>query len=309
MQSSISSKRNGVNGIFSILNDSSPGRELHVEKVEPDRQPATVRNKDQLKIGTWNVRTLYEEGKFTNVQLEMTRLDIDMLGLCEVRWKGAGKITSNDYTFIYSGGNEHRNGVGLMMKNYLAKVVSGYWPVSERVLVLRIKGNPFDLSIIQVYAPISDCSDEKIDEFYEPYDEKIDESIFIAIPKKIGTTECELHRTISLMSHVTKIILRVILLRARSKIGPEMSEEQYGFMQDKGTRNAIYILRTLAERAIEMQRDIFLCFIDYSKAFDRVKHKELMQMLSELDIDQSLLNKFLLGGGHMTKRDPISGEC
>ena len=87
------------------------------------------------------------------------------------------------------------------------------------------------------------------------------------------------------MSHVTKIILRVILLRARSKIRPEISEEQYRFMQDKGTRNAIYIWRTLAERAIAMQRDIFLCFIDYSIAFDRVKHKELMQMLSELDID------------------------
>ena len=56
-------------------------------------------------------------------------------------------------------------------------------------------------------------------------------------------------------------------------------------MQGKGTRNAIYILRTLAERAIEMQRDIFLCFIDYSKAFDRAKLKELMQTLSKLDID------------------------
>ena len=87
------------------------------------------------------------------------------------------------------------------------------------------------------------------------------------------------------MSHVTKIILRVILLRARSKIRPEISEEQYGLMQDKGTRNAIYILSTLAERAIEIQWDIFLCFIDYPKEFDRVKHKELMQMLSELDID------------------------
>ena len=48
-----------------------------------------------------------------------------------------------------------------------AKLVSGYWPVSERVLVVRIKGNPFDRSIIRVYAPISDCSDEKIDEFHE----------------------------------------------------------------------------------------------------------------------------------------------
>ena len=49
--------------------------------------------------------------------------------------------------------------------------------------------------------------------------------------------------------------------------------------------NAIYILRILAERAIEMQRDVYLCFIDYSKAFDGVKHKELMLILMELDID------------------------
>ena len=56
-------------------------------------------------------------------------------------------------------------------------------------------------------------------------------------------------------------------------------------MQNKGTRNAIYILRTLAERAIEMQKDVYLCFIDYSKAFDRVRHKELIQILMELDID------------------------
>ena len=84
-----------------------------------------------------------------------------------MQWKGARKITTNDYTFIYSGGNEHRNGIGLMMKNDIAKLVSGYWPVSERVLVVRIKGKPFYLSIIQVYAPTSDCSDEKIDEVYE----------------------------------------------------------------------------------------------------------------------------------------------
>ena len=49
-------------------------------------------------------------------------------------------------------------------------------------------------------------------------------------------------------------------------------------MQDKGTRNAIYILRILAERAIEMQEDVYLFFIDYSKAFDRVEHKELMNI-------------------------------
>ena len=55
------------------------------------------------------------------------------------------------------------------------------------------------------------------------------------------------------------------MLRATGKIRLEISEEQYGFMQDKGTRNVIYILRTLEEKAIEMQRDVFLCVIDYSK--------------------------------------------
>ena len=90
------------------------------------------------------------------------------------------------------------------------------------------------------------------------FPDDLSKSIFIAIPKKIGTTECELHRTISLMSHVTKMILRVVMLRARNKIRPEISEEQYGVMQDKGTRNAIFILRIVAERAIEMQMDVYV---------------------------------------------------
>ena len=51
----------------------------------------------------------------------------------------------------------------------------------------------------------------------------------------------------------------------RNKITPEIAEEQCGFVKDKGTRNAIYMLRTLTERAIEIQRDLYLCFIDYTK--------------------------------------------
>ena len=55
MDGSTKSNENGVNG--KIRKDSTLGRELHVQQVDPGRQPATVRNKDQLKIGTWNVRT------------------------------------------------------------------------------------------------------------------------------------------------------------------------------------------------------------------------------------------------------------
>jgi len=72
-------------------------------------------------------------------------------------------------------------------------------------------------------------------------------SIFIALPKKSDTIECEPHRTIGLMSRVTKLILRVLLARARRKIREHIAEEQYGFMPDKGTRNPIFILRILSE--------------------------------------------------------------
>ena len=90
-------------------------------------------------------------------------------------------------------------------------------------------------------------------------------SIFIALPKKPGATDCELHRTISLMSHVTKLLLRIIMMRVRNKINPEIAEEQCGFVEGKGTTDAIFILRTLIERALEIQKDVYLCFRDYTK--------------------------------------------
>ncbi|GFO42831.1 endonuclease-reverse transcriptase [Plakobranchus ocellatus] len=113
----------------------------------------------------------------------------------------------------------------------------------------------------------------------------LSKSIFIALPKKPGATECELHRTISLISHITKILLKIIKLRIRNKIKPEIAEEQCGFVEDKGTSNAIYILRTLIERALEAQKDVYLCFIDYTKAFDRVRHDEIITQLKQLNID------------------------
>ena len=87
------------------------------------------------------------------------------------------------------------------------------------------------------------------------------------------------------MSHLTKVMLRVLMDRMRGKIIPEISEIQFGFMADKGTRNAIFTLRTLMERAIEVQKDLYVCFIDYSKAFDKVKHSDLFDILSELNCD------------------------
>ena len=75
---------------------------------------------------------------------------------------------------------------------------------------------------------------------------------------KPGAIECELHRTINLMSVITKVILKVLMWRMRNKIRPEISNVQCGFMKDTDTHNAIFILRHLCEKAIEVKKDILL---------------------------------------------------
>ena len=90
---------------------------------------------------------------------------------------------------------------------------------------------------------------------------------------------------VSLMSHLTKVLLRIIMARMRKSLRPEISQLQFGFVPDKSTRNAIFTLSMLAERCIEMQKDLYLCYIDYSKAFDKVRHEKLFNILEHLDID------------------------
>ena len=112
---------------------------------------------------------------------------------------------------------------------------------------------------------------------------ELNKSIFITLPKVNGATKCEKQGTISLMSHITKLVLRIVINRIRGRTLQEVSPEQYGFMPDKETRNAIFVLK----RLVEKQKDVYTCFIDYSKAFDTVKHDLLVELLQSLDVDDA----------------------
>jgi predicted DNA-binding protein len=74
------------------------------------------------------------------------------------------------------------------------------------------------------------------------------------------------------------------MARIRNK-KPEISEEQCGLIESKSTTNASYILRTIIERSVEMQQDLYFCFIEYTKAFDKVQHVELIHMFEKINID------------------------
>ncbi|XP_072043124.1 craniofacial development protein 2-like [Amphiura filiformis] len=68
---------------------------------------------------------------------------------------------------IYAGGDKHEKGVGLMLDADMAKCVLGYWIVSERVLLVKLQGQPFNISVIVVYAPTAESTEEEIDAFYD----------------------------------------------------------------------------------------------------------------------------------------------
>ena len=102
-------------------------------------------------------------------------------------------------------------------------------------------------------------------------------SIFVTLPKKQRAIVCTDFRTISLMSHVMKLLLRITLDRIEQKVEEEIGETQSRFRRGKGTREGIFNLRTILERYLEVQRDVYVCFIDDEKAFDRVYHDEIMK--------------------------------
>ena len=103
----------------------------------------------------------------------MNKMKLDILEIVETRWTNNGKTRRDTYTIIYSGGQEHKHEVGIMMKNGIAKTMIGYWAISNRVITMKLQGKPFDISLIQVCAPTQDYSDEDIEQFYEEIQQAI----------------------------------------------------------------------------------------------------------------------------------------
>ena len=100
-------------------------------------------------------------------------------------------------------------------------------------------------------------------------------SVFIPIPKKGDTLQCCNNRKIALINHCSKILLKIIASRMQTKLKEEISEEQSGFRSGMGTRDQILNLKMVIEKNIEYGKNVYLCFIDYRKAFHMVSHELL----------------------------------
>ena len=106
--------------------------------------------------------------------------------------------------------------------------------------------------------------------------------IVMPIYKKGNVKECSNYRMINLMVHTSKVLLKNIVSRIQLKYLSEINEEQSGFVKGKGTREQMVNIRIIMEKYKEYNSPLYMCFIDYAKAFDCVNHQLLWQDMHKM---------------------------
>ena len=111
---------------------------------------------------------------------------------------------------------------------------------------------------------------------------------FIPVTKKGNAKECSNHHTIALISHTSKLMLKILQARLQQYMNHEFPDVQAGFRKDRGTRDQIANICCIIEKARELQKNIYFCLIDYTKDFDCVDHNKLWEILKEMGIPDHL---------------------
>ena len=141
------------------------------EGIEPKQKQCPVVNvtgnrskgwccKEQYCIGTWNVRSM-NPGKLEMVKQEMTRVIIGILGISKLRWTGMGEFNSDDHYIYYCGQESlRRNEVAIIVNKRVQNAVLGCNLKNDRMISVCFQGKPFNITVIQAYAPNSNAEED-----------------------------------------------------------------------------------------------------------------------------------------------------
>ena len=123
--------------------------------------------KEQYCIGTWNVRST-NQVRLEEVKQEMARMNINILRISELKWTRMGEFNSDDH-YIYYCGQESpgRNGVVIIVNKRVQNAVLGCNLKNDRMISVDFQGKPFNITVIQVYAPTSNAEEAEVEWFYE----------------------------------------------------------------------------------------------------------------------------------------------
>ena len=108
------------------------------------------------------------QGKLEVVKQEMARVNVDILGIRELKWTAMGEFNSDDHYIYYCGQESlRRNGVAIVVNTRVQNAVLGCNLKNNRMISVRFQGKPFNITVIQVYAPTSNAEEAEVEWFYE----------------------------------------------------------------------------------------------------------------------------------------------
>ena len=200
-----------------------------------------------------------------------------------------GEFNSDDHYIYYCGKESLRtNGVAIMVNKRVCNAKLGCSLKNNRMISVRFQGKPFNITVIQVYAPTSNAEEAEFEQFHEnpvelfqilkddavkvlhsicqqiwktqqwPQDWK--RSVFIPIPKKGSIKECSDYHTIALISQTSKVMLKILQPRLQQYMNHELPDLRAGFRKSRGTRDQMANILWIIEKAMEFQKNIYLLF-------------------------------------------------
>ena len=108
------------------------------------------------------------QGKLDVVKQVMASMNVDILGISELKWTGMGEFNSDDHYIYYCRQESlRRNGVAIMVNRRVQNAVLGCILKNDRMISVRFQGKPFNITVIQVYAPMSNAEEAEVEQFYE----------------------------------------------------------------------------------------------------------------------------------------------
>ena len=123
--------------------------------------------KSNIAMGTWNVRFM-NKCKLEVVKQEMAIVNVDILGISELKWTGMGEFNSNDHYIYYCGQESlRRNGVAITVNKRVRNAVLGCNLKNDRMISVLFQGKPFNITVIQVYVPTNNAEEVELEWFYE----------------------------------------------------------------------------------------------------------------------------------------------